>query len=131
MYSLYFDGASKTNPGPSGYGGVIYDEEMRILYKYSGACPGDSTNNFAEYYALIKGLDFALRNNVEDLKVYGDSKLVVEQFNGNWKLKSENLKSIYEQSQKLKKRFKTIQCYHIPRNQNKEADFLANKIFKK
>ena len=130
MYSLYFDGASKGNPGPSGYGGVFYDEEMRIIYKYSGICEGKQTNNFAEYTALVRGLEYALNTNVKELKVYGDSKLVIEQFNGNWKLKSKNLKDLYSQAQILQKKFDKITCQHVRREFNSTADSLANQFIK-
>ena len=126
MYSLYFDGASKGNPGPCGFGGVFYDEGMREIYKYSGKCEDKQTNNFAEYVALIKGLQYALNNDIKELKVYGDSKLVVEQFNQNWKVQSENLKPLSEQTQALRKKFHKISCHHIRRERNKKADSLAN-----
>lgn len=130
MYSLYFDGASKGNPGPSGYGGVFYNEEMQEIYKYSGMCQGHQTNNFAEYTALVKGLEYALNNNMKELKVYGDSKLVVEQFNQNWKVKSENLKDLYLQAQTFRKKFNTVSCHHVRREYNKKADALANEFMK-
>jgi ribonuclease HI len=127
MHSLYFDGASRSNPGPSSYGGVIYDEnniEVGTYYDYIGK----ATNNVAEYLALFAGLKACKDNNIKNLKVYGDSKLVIEQVKGNWNVKSENLKPIYNEIKELLNNYKFdhIEFNHILRKYNKRADELAN-----
>lgn len=127
MYSLYFDGASRSNPGPASYGGVIYDEnnnEIGTYYDYIGK----ATNNVAEYLALFAGLKACKDNNIKNLMVYGDSKLVIEQVNGNWNVKSENLKPIYNEIKELLDNYKFdhIEFNHILRKYNKRADELAN-----
>ena len=117
MYSLYFDGASRSNPGPASYGGVIYDEnniEVGTYYDYIGK----ATNNVAEYLGLFAGLKACKDNNIKNLIVYGDSKLVIEQVKGNWNVKSENLKPIYNEIKNLldEYSFEHIEFTHILTN---------------
>jgi ribonuclease HI len=127
MYSLYFDGASRYNPGPASYGGVIYDEnniEVGTYHDYIGT----ATNNVAEYLGLFAGLKVCKDNNIKNVIIYGDSKLVIEQVKGNWNVKSENLKPIYNEIKKLlsEYKFEYIEFNHILRRYNKRADELAN-----
>ena len=128
MYSLYFDGASRSNPGPASYGGVIYDENNIEVGTYNDFI-GKNTNNVAEYLGLYAGLKACADNNIKNLMVYGDSKLVIEQIKGNWNVKSENLKPIYNEIKELldKYDFEFIEFNHILRRYNKRADELANK----
>jgi ribonuclease HI len=127
MYSLYFDGASKHNPGPAGCGCVIYDckgEQVIEKYYYLG---NKLTNNQAEYKGLIYGLEMAKINKIKCLAVYGDSLLVINQMKGTFTVRSENLKQLYIEATKLINFFNDIKFFHIPREQNKKADSLANK----
>jgi len=127
MFSLYFDGASRGNPGPSSLGGVIYDSsnEEKINYK---KVIGIATNNYAEYQALLAGIKICIKYKIKELNVYGDSKLVIEQVKGNWKVKSETLKPIYLEIKKCitQEFFKKITFNHVRRHLNKRADELAN-----
>ena len=127
MFSLYFDGASRGNPGPSSLGGVIYDssEEEKINYKKA---IGIATNNYAEYQALLVGIKVCIKYDIKEVNVYGDSKLVIEQVKGNWKVKSDNLKPIHTEITKFitPEFFKKITFNHVRRNLNKRADELAN-----
>ena len=127
MFSLYFDGASRGNPGPASLGGVIYDSlnEEKINYKKA---IGVATNNYAEYQALLAGLKICIKYNINEVNVYGDSKLVIEQVKGNWKVKSETLKPLYDEIKKCitPEFFKKITFNHVRRNLNKRADELAN-----
>ncbi len=127
MYSLYFDGASRSNPGPASYGGVIYDKNNTELCVYNDYV-GKTTNNVAEYLGLFAGLKVCKDNNIKNLIVYGDSKLVIEQVKGNWKVKSENLKPIYNEIKNLldEHKFEHIEFNHVLRKFNKRADELAN-----
>ena len=127
MFSLYFDGASRGNPGPSSLGGVIYDssEEEKINYKKA---IGIATNNYAEYQALLVGIKVCIKYDIKEVNVYGDSKLVIEQVKGNWKVKSDNLKPMHTEITKFitPEFFKKITFNHVRRNLNKRADELAN-----
>ena len=100
MYTLYFDGASKGNPGVSGAGAVIYKDDEEVLS--TSIFVGEKhTNNQAEYLGLIIGLLKALDLNVKTLMIKGDSKLVLNQVSGKWQVKSENLKNLAKQSRSL------------------------------
>jgi len=124
---MYFDGASRGNPGPSSFGGVIYDEDDHesIVYKKK---LGIETNNFAEYSGLLAGLNVCIKYNIRKINVFGDSKLAIEQVNGNWKVKSANIKPLYEAIRRLltRENFDKITFQHVRRNFNKRADELAN-----
>ena len=123
-YSLYFDGCSKGNPGPSGIGAVIYKNGDEI----SASCEniGNRTNNESEYCALIIGLEEAIKLDITSLCVYGDSLLVINQANKIYKVKNEKLLVLYEKFRALKCKFKYITFTHIYRSHNKRADQLAN-----
>jgi len=82
MHSLYFDGASRGNPGPAGAGGVIYDAQQKIVDTYAINL-GETTNNVAEYGGLLAGLNRCCELNIKELKVYGDSNLVINQVTEN------------------------------------------------
>ena len=123
-YSLYFDGCSKGNPGPSGIGAVIYKNGDEI----STSCEniGNRTNNESEYCALIIGLEESIKLGITSLCVYGDSLLVINQANKVYKVKNENLLVLYDKFRALKCKFKYITFTHIYRTHNKRADQLAN-----
>ncbi len=125
MYTLYFDGCSKGNPGPAGAGYVIVNdegEEMMSGRKFLG----NATNNIAEYKALIFGLKNAVSNNITNLNVKGDSKLIIEQVTLRWKCKSENLKPLLKKCLEYVKLFDDVTFEWIPRDENKRADILCN-----
>ena len=124
-YVLYFDGCSKGNPGPSGIGSVIYKNKIEIWNscKYIG---DKRTNNEAEYSALIMGLEEAIKMDIKELSVCGDSLLVINQVNGIYKVKNQNLLVLYENVLLLKSKFTYIDFNHVYRNNNKRADELSN-----
>jgi ribonuclease HI len=125
MYSLYFDGASRKNPGPASFGGVIYNEsgeELDTYYKFIGT----ATNNVAEYCGLLAGLHRARELNIKELKVFGDSNLIIQQVTGKWKVKNDNLRAIYNQIKEVEPFFTVITYQHVYRKDNKRADQLAN-----
>jgi ribonuclease HI len=129
MYSLYFDGASKGNPGPSGCGGIIIDHnknsfENNITYKYYLQ---KQTNNYAEYMGLYYGLLHAVKLNIKILDVFGDSKLVISQCSGAYKVKNKKLLEIYNLIKSLEAKFDKIEYFHVYRENNKIADKLANE----
>ncbi len=125
MYSLYFDGASRGNPGPSSFGGVIYNKYGDELDTY-GAFIGLTTNNVAEYCGLLAGLNRCQRLNIKYVQVFGDSNLVIQQVIGKWKVKNEKLRSIYKQIKDVESFFTTIKYQHVYREKNKRADEIAN-----
>jgi ribonuclease HI len=123
-YHLYFDGCSKGNPGIAGIGVVLYEDNKQIWTLSS--CIGVATNNVAEYSALINGLEYALLQNIDTLKVFGDSMIVINQMKGIYKVKSENLTELYNRANNMAKQFKEISFQHVYRDKNKVADKLAN-----
>ena len=126
IYTLYFDGCSKGNPGKAGAGYVIYKGNDEIAYK--SVYVGDKeTNNKAEYSGLYEGLLCALQNNITRLHVKGDSNLVIKQMKGEYKVKSENILRIYQDTHKLCEQFEEITFEHVYRKDNQRADHLANQ----
>jgi len=123
MHSLYFDGCSKGNPGKSGAGFVIYENDLEI-YSESKFL-GKQTNNFAEYSGLLLGLKKAKEMGIHDLNVYGDSMLVIKQMNGEYKVKATGLLTLYNLAKEYSSNMK-ITFQHIYRDKNKRADELAN-----
>ncbi len=123
---LYADGAARGNPGPAGAGAALLDEEDRLVGEAMRYL-AHATNNVAEYTALIIGLEEAQRHDVQDLDIRMDSKLVVEQMNGKWKIKHPNLKPLAQQAGALLASFPTWRIRHVPREQNTTADALANR----
>lgn len=131
MHNLYFDGASKGNPGKSGFGGVILEEDGKEIICYAEFLSNKGTNNEAEYMGCLYGIQYAIQQNITHLQVFGDSKLVVQQVTGKWKVKSENLKKYHEAIVELIPKFKHISFHHVERKYNKIADELANQGIKK
>ena len=130
-YTLFFDGCSKGNPGPSGIGAVIYklDENTDSfieLWAGSKFLSNSATNNQSEYNALIMGLTKALELNISLLDVYGDSLLVIQQTNGKYKVSNAGLLPLHQKVMELKKQFQNITFTHIPREKNVRADYLSN-----
>jgi len=126
-YIVYSDGGARGNPGPGGAGAVIYDEEMNLIKKVSRFLDL-TTNNQAEYEALILGLEKAKALSVQRLDCYLDSQLVVEQLNRRYKVKNQKLGKLFLKVWNLSQFFEDINFYHIPREKNKEADLLVNQV---
>ena len=124
---LYFDGASKGNPGPAGIGVVLLVGEKKYTISKN---IGEKTNNQAEYTALIEGLKKAKELGIKELVVRGDSQLVIRQMKGVYKVKNENVKPLFEQAKELEKEFEKVAFEWVPREENKEADRLANEYLK-
>lgn len=123
---VFTDGASRGNPGKSGIGIYVVKNEMEEKFKeYLGTV----TNNVAEYKALIKAVDIIKLKKSDRVIFHSDSLLMVNQVNGIFKVKDENLKKLNEEVlKKLKNKFKTNwKLVYIPREKNKDADKLANE----
>jgi ribonuclease HI len=123
---LYADGACRGNPGPAGSGAALVNEEGHVVAEAMRHL-GHGTNNVAEYTALIIGLEEARRHDVEELEVRMDSKLVVEQMNGKWRVRDAKLIPLAIRARELFAQFPKRQIRHIPRDQNAVADALANR----
>ena len=121
----YIDGGSRGNPGTAGYGVVLLDERGNSLAEISEFL-GIQTNNYAEYSALIGALHYATTHHYDSLRVYADSELLVRQILGEYKVRNANLKRLYDQAQSLIRPLKQFSIQHIPREQNQDADRLAN-----
>lgn len=120
----YIDGASVGNPGPSGIGVVFLDakgQPLAKLYKYLG----DTTNNVAEYAALVYALQEAHQRRFDHLTVKTDSELLAKQLNGEYKIRDAALRLLYDIAKHAMQGFASIQIEHISRTQNTQADRLA------
>jgi ribonuclease H / adenosylcobalamin/alpha-ribazole phosphatase len=121
------DGGSRGNPGPAGYGAVVRTEDRSTVLAESKQAIGRATNNVAEYRGLIAGLEDAARVGATEVDVFMDSKLVVEQMSGRWKVKHPDLAELHAQARTLAARFDRINYEWIPRARNSHADRLANE----
>jgi ribonuclease HI len=124
-YILFFDGCSKGNPGEAGIGAVIYDKSGTEIWSQSSYI-GKKTNNEAEYMALISGLVQAIKSNIKQLIVFGDSQLIIKQVNNEYDVKAVNLIDFHNTVMRIKKMFEYIEFNHVLRAKNKRADQLAN-----
>jgi ribonuclease HI len=122
---IYTDGASRNNPGDAGAGIYILQDGKPVdrIARYLGT----QTNNIAEYSAAIIGLEHALKLGASSVRLHADSELMVKQLNGQYKVKNEGLKPLYQKAKELIARIGRVEVKYIPREQNKEADALANK----
>src|SRR5436190_11122489 len=122
------DGGSRGNPGPAGYGAVVRDAETGEVLRSEARSLGTATNNVAEYEGLLAGLRAARDIDAHaDVEVRMDSKLVVEQMSGNWKVKHEGLRPLASEAASLVRSLGTVRFGWIPREQNRDADRLANE----
>ena len=122
---IHTDGASKGNPGPAGAGWIIEKRGTSLNVK-KGKFLGPGTNNEAEYQALILALEEALALGADVVQVYMDSELLVRQLNGQYKVRSPKLRGYFEESRELLSKFIKYAIIHINREENREADRLAN-----
>jgi len=125
MYEIYCDGASRSNPGDASIGVSINKDKVEIdtIKKKIGI----NTNNVAEYLGLIAALEYCVENKVNNVKIFLDSLLVVQQVNMEYKVKSKKLQTHYEKSLNLINQIEDIEIHHIRREFNSRADQLANE----
>ena len=122
----HIDGGSRGNPGPAAAGFVLTGHNgARLLAK--AFFLGQTTNNVAEYTSLIRALEGARQVGAEQLAVFSDSELLVKQINGEYKVKSEQIRPLFQQAVQRLGQFKKWNVRHVPRGRNKEADKLVNQ----
>jgi len=124
--SLYVDGGARGNPGPAGAGGVLFDSKARRLDEFKKYL-GEATNNQAEYQGLILGLKLARKNKITKLSIFMDSELIVKQIKGEYRVKNEGLKPLFEKASKLLDTLPNYKIAHVLRAKNKWADALVNE----
>ncbi|MRS11454.1 MAG: ribonuclease HI family protein [Actinobacteria bacterium] len=125
VWIVHTDGGARGNPGPGGAGMVLRGPSGSIVAR-GGAFLGSVTNNVAEYEALLWGLRAALDAGAKRLVVKADSELVVKQLRGEYRVKNEGLKPLFTAAQGLRRGFDEVAFVHVPREENAEADALAN-----
>ena len=124
--TIYTDGASSGNPGPASIGAVIKDGQGRVISRISRRI-GRATNNQAEYRAIITALEEASRLGAQEVDIKSDSELVVKQLKGRYRVKKATLRPLYQEVVQLIGSLEAFTVTHIPREQNREADRLANR----
>ena len=123
--TLNTDGGARGNPGPAGIGVVLRTSDGATLAEL-GRGIGSTTNNVAEYEALIAGLELGLAQGVTDIEILIDSTLVVNQVTGRWKIKNDRLRGLAVRARSLMDKFDRATIAYVPRAENKNADRLAN-----
>jgi len=117
---LYFDGASRGNPGPASFG-VFSPSGIRI-----SRAIGSTTNNVAEWRGFLAALEAAVASGAARVEIRADSQLVVRQFLGEYKMKAEHLRPFLEEARRQAARIASLRVVHVRREENREADALAN-----
>ena len=124
--SMYCDGGSRGNPGVAGSGSVVYDASGEALGEIAYVVGKKSTNNVAEYYGLVRGLEACREVGATHVDVFMDSKLVVEQMTGRWKIKHPDMQKLAREARDLASSFEQVTYTWVPRAKNKKADELSN-----
>ncbi len=122
---VHTDGGARGNPGPAGIGAVLTDQEGTVLGERAEGI-GTATNNVAEYRAAIAGLELALEHGAKEVLLRADSRLIVEQLAGRFRVKNPSLQVLHQQARELMKRFDRVDLEHVRRERNADADRLAN-----
>ncbi|MBI2607742.1 MAG: ribonuclease HI family protein [Candidatus Doudnabacteria bacterium] len=123
--TIYTDGGARGNPGPAAIGVVIYDAKGKIIDRI-GRYIGETTNNQAEYSALITALAKAAELQAREVKCFLDSELVVKQLSGEYKVKEQGLQSRVKEVLRLSNKFESVVFRHVSREENRLADKLVN-----
>ena len=128
---IYTDGASRGNPGPCSLGIQVFNSDRCLIYEEASYLEDNNTNNFSEYKAVIRALELAIQHKVQKLSLFSDSQFLIRQLEKKYKVKSANIKPLFNQCQKLLEKISQADFKHIPREQNKGADALANQALDK
>ena len=128
ILQIYTDGASRGNPGPSAYAFVfVRKEDKQIIYKEADYL-GETTNNKAEYHAIINALEKAVKYTRGDIEVYSDSELAIKQINREYRIKNDELQKLCDKVYSLKERYASVKFIHVPRENEfiRIADKMCN-----
>ncbi len=125
-YRASIDGGARGNPGPAGWGAVIEDEAGARVAELAGTL-AHATNNVAEYHGLLAALDWCARHGATGVHIRSDSLLLVQQMRGAYKVKHDGLKPLHGQARRLAHKIGQVTYEHVRREQNKDADRLANQ----
>jgi ribonuclease HI len=128
MIEAYTDGRAEPNPGLGTYGYVIYKEGRRVHSEH-GLAGREVTNNYAEYFCLVKALERLSAHRDEEITVFSDSRLLVNQMEGKWRFKRGTYGEKYLEAKELAKGFSKLRFEWVPRERNSEADELTNIAF--
>ena len=123
---VYTDGAARGNPGPAGAGAVIVDAHGQVLAR-RGRFLGNTTNNVAEYKALLLGLEAAQELSAREIQVRADSQLLIRQLKGDYAVKHPGLKPLHAEALRLLGMFEKVDLEHVPREENTLADEMSNR----
>ncbi len=128
MIDIFIDGGARGNPGEAAIGFVIFKDGKELFR--NGKKVGNTTNNQAEYLALIEALNYLIEKNINSniISIFSDSELLVNQINGKYKVKSESLIPLYKKAKSILNNFKNIKVYHISREKNRIADWILNRV---
>lgn len=127
---IFFDGASRGNPGPAAIGAVLSEPSGETVREL-GEFIGQTTNNFAEYTALIRALEEAKKLGAAVVECFSDSELVVKQMTGVYRIRSKGLLPLAQKAMSLSRQFDDFSLRHVPRSQNQRADRLASEALRK
>lgn len=125
--TIYIDGASRGNPGPASYAVIVKSADGKHLASLAKPL-GNTTNNFAEYQALLAALDYAIRRRSSKVSIISDSELLVRQIQGRYRVRSEDLKPLHARATSLIQSIEAFSIKHVLRSNNREADRLANQV---
>lgn len=125
MATMHIDGASRGNPGKAAYAVVLARPGLPVVEEADTI--GTASNNVAEYTALVEGLALAAELGVKTLQVFSDSELMVKQMNGEYKVKNDDLRTLFERACQLRRGFERVILTHVRREQNKRADQIGNE----
>jgi ribonuclease HI len=123
---LYTDGGARGNPGPAAYGFVLEAEDGSTLAAH-GEAIGTATNNVAEYSGLVAGLRKAIELGVDALELVSDSELMVKQMRGEYRVKNDGLRALFDEAQSLAQKLGAVEYRHVRRAHNEIADRLVNE----
>lgn len=126
VLTIFTDGVARGNPGEGGFGVIIKGPDGNIMEGIGGYL-GITTNNYAEYSAMIAALKASMKYNPDKIEIYSDSQLLVRQLNGLYRVKSKSLLPLYNEARNLVSSIGNVIIFYIPREKNREADALANK----
>jgi ribonuclease HI len=125
VWTVHIDGAARGNPGPAAYAFVLQPGDGPAIEEKD--CLGSATNNVAEYTALVRALRKAAELGAQRLLIHSDSELLVKQMNGEYRVKNEALRELFDEAKQLAGRFRQVTIRHVPRAQNSRADQLCNE----